>query len=125
MANVYSKRDLSKCQKRPIKVSTHDEWMCAPACACVCLCADHAILGYDERETRVCVRVCVRACMYMRLCVCVLVRKATSRPQTSSGAHAGGAGSSNLTRISHDLGARLGAVAACRRAAAAKEGGHH
>jgi len=36
-------------------------------------------------------------------------------------AHAGGAGTSNLTRISHDLGARLGAVAVCCRAAAAQE----
>ena len=33
--------------------------------------------------------------------------------------HAGGASTSNLTRFSHDLGARLGAVAVCRRAAAA------
>ena len=37
----------------------------------------------------------------------------------------GGAGTSNLTRISHDLGARLGAVAACRRASASHEGGSH
>ena len=36
---------------------------------------------------------------------------------------AGGAGTSNLTRISHDLGARLGAVVVCcrERAAAAQE----
>jgi hypothetical protein len=33
-------------------------------------------------------------------------------------AHAGGASPSNLTRICHDLGARLEAVAVCRRAAA-------